>query len=254
MVDKDIVLDIPTPSITVTPTPSEIEFSEDELFVDLSDYQDGSEVTFITDIKGTVTGTKLKEYTLEAFPVGSEDRIYIFTGTTEVKDGTVGTIDPTLLMNGYYKVVLTAVAEEGSVEDSIVVLVTGQAKIGNYSLTFLDMSLSVSGIPVEVYRTYDSRQKSEEGDFGYGWTMSIGGPKISYSGDLSCGWEYQKQPLLLVPQNVWKESYPHEVYIDWGNGKTETFVMSLSPEKWLDVPENSKHMSLKNTFLQDMTE
>lgn len=236
LVDKDIVLDIPTPSITVTPTPFEVEFNEDELFADISNDQDGSEVTFITDIKGTVTGTKLKEYTLEAFPVGSEDRIYIFTGTTEVKDGTVGTIDPTLLMNGYYKVVLTAVAEEGCVEDSIVVLVTGQAKIGNYSLTFLDMTLPVSGLPVEVYRTYDSRQKSEEGDFGYGWTMSIGGPKISYSGDLSCGWEYQKQPLLLVPQNVWKESYPHEVYIDWGNGKTETFVMSLSPEKWLDVP------------------
>ena len=60
-------------------------------------------------------------------------------------------------------------------------LVTGQAKIGNYSMTFLDMTLPVSGLPVEVYRTYDSRQRTKLGDFGYGWTMSIGGPKVSVS-------------------------------------------------------------------------
>ena len=152
----------PTTTPTVTPTPTPIVFTEDELFVDIDDSQDGKDITFITDITGTVKGTLLQDYTLEVFPVGSDTAVYSKAGTEAIEDGVLGTLDPTLLMNGYYKVVLTGNTADAYITDEIVVLVTGQAKIGNYSMTFLDMTLPVSGLPVEVYRTYDSRQSVAE--------------------------------------------------------------------------------------------
>jgi len=136
-------------------------------------------------------------------------------------------------MNGYYQVKLTAYTSNGQgLYDEITVLVTGQAKIGNYSISFLDMTLPVAGLPVEIYRTYDSRQRTQLGDFGYGWTMSVGGPSISITNDLCAGWTQLSRTILgIVPQYFWMEEGPHEVYVDWGNGNSETFAMKLNPEQ-----------------------
>ena len=209
----------------------ERELTDEELFADINDMQDGQKVTFITDITGVVKGTLLKKYTFEVFPADSEEAVYTFTGKEAVESGAVGKLDPTLLMNGYYRIVLTAYADEGSVKDEIVVLVTGQAKIGNYSMSFLDLTLPVSGLPVEVYRTYDSRQRTKLGDFGYGWTMSIGGPKVSVSSPLGKYWGTELRQQLGTPLYYWKDEHPHEIYVDWGNGDSEKFTLVLSPEK-----------------------
>ena len=131
-----------------------VTVDEGELFADLTDDQDGKEITFIADITGTVSGTALQNYTLEVCPVGSEDPVYTTSGTSEIEEGTLGTIDPTLLMNGFYTVKLSAYSATDVVEDSVVILVTGQAKIGNFSMSFLDMSLPVAGLPVEVYEDH----------------------------------------------------------------------------------------------------
>ena len=259
-VAKDLNIQIPSPTPTVTPTgtptPTPADFTDEELFVDINDIQDGKEITFITDITGTAKGTLLKRYTFELFPVNSNEAVYTHSGTTAVDDGTVGTIDPTLLMNGFYKAVLTAYADDGFIMDEIVVLVTGQAKIGNYSMTFLDLTLPVSGLPVEVYRTYDSRQRTLNGDFGYGWSMSIGGPKISVSNPLGKNWGTEQKQVLGMPFYYWKEEHPHEVYIDWGNGETETFSLVLDPERtlssgnWHDVSASFENKSGNGDVLE----
>ena len=206
------------------------EFTDEELFVDIDEEQTPSEITFISDVIGTVSGTELQNYTLELFPVNNEAAVYTYTGDTAVEEGILGTVDPTLLMNGYYKVVVTANAEDGSVSDEIVVLVKGQAKIGNFTLSFRDMTLPVTGLPVEVYRTYDSRQRNELGDFGYGWSMSIGGPRIAVSGEPSEGWGQRSSGHSIGVKYFWDEEYPHEIYVDWGNGHEETFKLKLTPE------------------------
>ena len=222
---------IPSPTPTDIPLVDPGEFTDEELFADIEDSQDGEEVSFITDIIGTVSGTELQSYTFEVFPTGSEEAVYTYTESGEVDESVVGTVDPTLLVNGFYVVKLTANAEDGYVEDSIVVLVTGQAKVGNYSISFLDMSLPVAGLPVEVYRTYDSRQRTQMGDFGYGWNMTVGGPTISVSCDLGSGWSQDVRTILgVVPQYYWVEEHPHEIYVDWGNGSSETFELKLSPD------------------------
>ena len=232
----EFLLEITTPTPTVTPTVTPTpygEFTNEELFADIEDSQDGEDITFITDIIGTVSGTELQSYTLAVFPVDSEEAVFTYTDTNPVDNATVGTIDPTLLMNGYYKVVLTAYAEGGYVWDEVIVLVKGQAKVGNFTISFLDMTLPVAGLPVEVYKTYDSRQRTQTGDFGYGWTMSIGGPDISISTNLGEDWGAEMQMVLAVPMYYWSEVHPHEVYIDWGNGHEEVFKLVLSPESTL---------------------
>ncbi len=240
------IVDTPTP--TPTTSPDSPDYTEDELFCDLTDSQDGREVTFITDITGTVTGTELQDYSFEIIPVGSEEPVYASTGIEAVEeDGVVGTLDPTLLMNGFYRIVLRANVEDGYVEDSVIVLVTGQAKIGNFTISFLDMSLPVAGLPVEVYRTYDSRRRTIDGDFGYGWEMTIGGPSISVSQNLAMGWGYESRTTYMLPLNYWKEEHPHEIYVDWGNGSSETFSLSLSSDGWLETPLGTIDVSFTNT-------
>ena len=218
-------------TIEIEYTAPEREFTDDELLADIDDDLDGEEITFFTDITGTVSGSELQSYTFELFPVDSEESVYSSEGTEPIEDDTIYTIDATLLMNGYYRAVLTAYAEDGYIEDSVVVLVTGNAKVGNFTISFMDITLPVVGLPVEVYRTYDSRQRMELGDFGYGWTMSVGGPNASISGNLGEGW-YQDTNDTIIAGNrySWAEEYPHEIYIDWGNGSSEVFEVNLSPE------------------------
>ncbi len=228
----------------------EKEYAPSELYADIDNYINGTEITFIRDIYGTVKGTELKSYKLEAIYVDTGAVVYTQTGTEAVEGtaeqkGIIGKLDPTLLMNGYYKLVLTAYAEEGSVSDEAIVLVTGQAKIGNYSMTFNDMTLPVAGLPVNIYRTYDSRQKDQLGDFGYGWTMSFGGPTIHVSADLGKGWSFLRQQTL-PGKAYWAPDYSHEIYIDWGNGSTDKFELKLTPKEWMDPPVYSIEAYFEN--------
>ncbi len=225
------------PDEPVTPTPSVREFSDGELFVEIDRSQMGMEISFIKDIYGEVSGTILNDYTFEVISVDSGEVVYSVIGREEVINSILGTIDSTLLLNGYYEVVVTANSDEGSISDSIVVLVTGQAKIGNYTISFLDMTLPVNGLPVEVYRTYDSRTRNTSGDFGYGWNMTIGGPSISVSTNLAENWGTEKRTMYYVPLYYPVSEIPHEVTVDWGNGHSETFSMAFTPEKFISVGE-----------------
>ena len=228
----------------------EKEYAPGELFADIDNEFNGAEITFISDITGTVKGTELKEYKFEVVSVDTGAVIYTQTGTeavegTDEQKGVVGKLDPTLLMNGYYKLVLTAYAEDGSTSDEAIVLVTGQAKIGNYSMSFNDMTIPVAGLPVNIYRTYDSRQKDQVGEFGYGWTMSFGGPTIHVSSDLGKGWSFLRQ-TTLPGKAYWAPDYTHQIYIDWGNGSTDKFELKLSPKEWMDPPVYSIEAYFEN--------
>ncbi len=228
----------------------EKEYAPGELFADIDNHINGTEITFIRDIYGTIKGTALKSYKLEAIYVDTGAVVYTQTGTEAVEGtaeqkGIIGKLDPTLLMNGYYKLVLTAYAEEGSVSDEAIVLVTGQAKIGNVSMTFNDMTLPVAGLPVNIYRTYDSRQKDQVGEFGFGWTLSFGGPTIHVSADLGKGWSFLRQQAL-PGKAYWAPDYSHEVYIDWGNGSKDKFELKLTPKDWMDPPVYSIEAYFEN--------
>lgn len=142
--------------------------------VDLTTPDDNATITSPTDIIGTVEDPNLVSYTLAVAPLGSDSFTNFFTATTQVSHGLLGHFDPTLLQNDSYVVRLTAVNTGGLRSTTeITVHVAQSLKLGNFALSFTDLTVPVSGIPISVTRTYDSLNVSESGDFGFGWRLEF---------------------------------------------------------------------------------
>ncbi len=131
-------------------------------------------VTQPTEILGTVDSDRLDSWTLTSRPIGAGDAVTLATGNAPVAGGTLATFDPTLLLNGLYELELTATDVQGQqVAEQIAVVVDGQMKIGHFTLSFIDLAVPLSGLSIEVVRTYDSRRRQQLGDFGFGWNLDI---------------------------------------------------------------------------------
>ncbi|HZR29627.1 MAG TPA: RHS repeat-associated core domain-containing protein [Terriglobales bacterium] len=146
---------------------------------------EGSEITGATTVTGTVSSPNLSTWTLEYEASGSTVFTQFAAGTTA---SVSGTLDPSLLLNGIAQIRLTGVDQSGQSASTIVdVVVTRNVKIGNFTLSFNDLTIPVAGIPIQIIRTYDSRNKSV-GDFGFGWSLSIKTTKVDVNGILGDNW------------------------------------------------------------------
>ena len=162
-------------------------------------------VTKPTDVLGRVSGKLLESWTLSYRASGEADWKEIVTQRYPI-DGKLGTFDPTLLLNGLYDLRLEAVDANGlALWDEITVSVEGNMKIGNFTVSFVDLQIDMAGIPIQVIRTYDSRQKDRKGDFGFGWTLDIrqgtyrtNGP-VGLNWEIAEGYEYAEGYPILVP-------------------------------------------------------
>jgi YD repeat-containing protein len=131
-------------------------------------------LTNITEVRGSVTDTNLNYYVLEVASLDSDNWREVFRGTANVTDGVLGKFDPTGLMNDTYRLRLTAFDTNGagnSIEQEVEV--AGELKLGNFRLSFTDMTIPVTGIPISLTRTYDSLTSGMTDDFGYGWRMEF---------------------------------------------------------------------------------
>ncbi|HXN52696.1 MAG TPA: RHS repeat-associated core domain-containing protein [Candidatus Acidoferrum sp.] len=155
---------------------------------------EGAEVTAPTTVTGTVTSPNLSNWILEYQASAST----IFTQFAAGTSATVsGTLDPSLLLNGIAQIRLTGVDQSGQTATIIVnVVVTRNVKVGNFTLSFNDLTVPVAGIPIQVIRTYDSRVKSS-GDFGFGWSLSIKTTKVDVNGVLGQNWTGTKSSGFL---------------------------------------------------------
>ncbi len=141
-------------------------------------------VTEVTAVTGTVTdnGTLLS-WKLEYRPADGR------TGWQTVRSVTSGlgssvtvneTFDPTLLPNGLYGLRLTGTDTGGNTgTDEVTVRVDGNLKLGNFNLTFVDLTIPLAGIPITVGRVCETLDANEQGDFGYGWHLEMGGYKVA---------------------------------------------------------------------------
>jgi YD repeat-containing protein len=184
---------------------------------------DGDSVTNITDITGTVTDGTFVEYSVAFAPVDGAFKV-IASGTSPVVDGVIGQFDPTLLPNGAY--ILRIEAKDSQGNRTVVrneVNVTGDVKLGNFRLSFTDLSVPVSGIPITITRTYDTLVADREGDFGYGWRLEM------YNASLTTSVEKTglEQDMIFNPFKVGTR-----VYVTTPGGKREgfTFEPKLAPE------------------------
>jgi large repetitive protein len=170
-------------------------------------------------IKGSVTDTNLDYYVLEVAPLdGSAPFKEVFRGTENVSNGTLGTFDPSLLLNDSYILRLSAFDTNGQGTTTEQTLsVAGELKLGNFQLSFTDLTIPVTGIPITLIRTYDSLTSNTRDDFGYGWRMEFRDTDLR----TSLGKDDQYE-LFGIRSKGFKEGT--RVYITLPGGKREAFT------------------------------
>jgi hypothetical protein len=124
---------------------------------------DGAEIKAPTAVVGSVSGGNwVLEYALGGDDTVAQSWRTLATGTGAVNAATLGQLDTTLLLNGIYALRLTATNANGqSAAIEIAIIVSGQMKVGNFTLAFSDLMTLVSGLPIEIIRSYDSRDKRD---------------------------------------------------------------------------------------------
>ncbi len=196
---------------------------------DITAPSDGSQVKEPVDVTGTASDTDFVRYSLEYSPQGLGQFVEFARGTAPVTNDILGRFDPTLLANGWYDVRLTV---EDAGGNSVVVQrtyeVVGEAKVGNFSVSFEDITIPVSGLPITVVRTYDSRRK-EKGDFGAGWSLTFRNDlRVSESGVLGKGWQQTKSGGFLPNYQI-VSTRSHIVTVNYPDGREERYEMGVDP-------------------------
>ncbi|MEO8344112.1 MAG: RHS repeat-associated core domain-containing protein [Betaproteobacteria bacterium] len=185
----------------------------------------GTAITGPTTIVGTANDTDFLRYELAFALAGDTTWTVLAEGTGPVVAGTLGTIDPTTLINDLYTIRLTVYDRGGnqSVATSTVQL-SGNMKLGLFSLSFVDLNLPLAGIPISLIRSYDSRDKTG-GDFGIGWKLGQQTLRLRANRVQGTGWlRTVAGPVVsLMPTSE------HKMSLTLGDGRVEEFDLQLSP-------------------------
>ena len=162
---------------------------------------DLAEVTAPTEVVASIRTDNLQSWSLATKPTGEGATTVIASGTGAVDNRVLGTFDPTMLLNGMHELVLTGTTAGGQIlTGRITVVVEGGMKIGNFSVSFMDLSVPLSGLAIEVLRTYDSRGRSTSSDFGHGWTVELRQGSYRNNRKPGDGWQILKG--FIPCQNV----------------------------------------------------
>ncbi len=184
-----------------------------------------AQVTEPVDVIGTADDANFLKYELAFAPAGDTTFTTIATGAAPVVNGVLGRLDPTLLLNDLHTLRLTVFdrADNAAVLD-VPVQVAREQKIGLFTIGFRDLGVAVSGIPIVVNRTYDSRDK-RTGDFGVGWRLDVETLRLRTNRVLGTGWLHGQAGAIvsLTPTDQ------HLVSLTLANGKIETFDLVVSP-------------------------
>jgi len=161
--------------------------------------------------------------------------------------------DPTMLRNGSYILRLTAENTGGKTATlDEQVEVAGNLKLGNFHLSFTDLSIPVSGIPITIGRNYDTLDAAVQGDFGYGWSMDYRdvklkvdiGPNPPYSFDSYPAFQDGTRVYITLPGGT-REGFTFKPYeqADCSLGITTSWRPAFVPDggvfDQLTVPDAS---------------
>jgi RHS repeat-associated protein len=204
--------------------------------VSITSPTEGTSITTSTNLVGSVASTALSSWTLEFHMQNESIFRPIATGTTAVTNAVLGTFDPTLVLNGNALIQLRATDTAGqtSIAGPITVVVIGSQKIGNFTVSFNDLSVPVAGLPIQVVRTYDSRNKTA-GDFGVGWRLDLSTVTLAANGLLGNNWVGTSSGGL-IPNLCIQPSSAHVVTISFADGTVFQFQPTLNPACHQIVP------------------
>jgi RHS repeat-associated protein len=197
--------------------------------VSISTALDGTQITSPTDITGSVSdGTWTLAYALkdDSHPMTFTT---FATGTGAVTNAKLGTLDPTLLLNGTYVLQLSTINAGGiTATTSISVSVSRNMKVGVFSLSFNDLTVPVAGIPIQIIRSYDSRDK-RVGDFGVGWRLSLANIRVQKSRNLGLNWQETQTQNGFVTQFCLNPTDNKFVTVTFPDGRVFTFQTGTNP-------------------------
>ena len=181
-------------------------------------------VATIDDDSGTVLWSVLWS------PRGAEQWTTIGTGSGPVVNDVVDTLDPTLLPDGWIDLRVRAVDPGGNwATNTQQMEIDSPTKVGNMVVTFQEMRIPMSGVPITVNRRYDSRTRGQSGDFGYGWDLDHKSITVSKSKPEGQAWT--QQSIFLFFTWYWQlyAPTPPEISFDFGAGAVREFTMGVSP-------------------------
>jgi RHS repeat-associated protein len=194
-------------------------------------------VTAPTRIKATITDDgSFSAYRLLIKPIDGEEfkQLWRINSPTAINNGFLDQFgsqykfDPSLVQNDSY--VLRLEAEDNGGKTSFseqVVDVAGGLKLGNFRLSFTDLEIPVTGIPITLTRTYDTLTSNTTDDFGYGWRMEF------RDTDLRTGVGKQTpEEQLLNKYKAFKEGT--KVYITLPGGQREAFTFKPKQVERID--------------------
>jgi RHS repeat-associated protein len=199
--------------------------------VSISSPADGDEVTAPTNVVGSIDkGNWRLEYSLNRDSEATgQSWTLMASGSAPVSNATLAQLDPTLLLNGIYSLRLTSIDNSGQIGQATVAVIVSRAlKVGLFTLSFNDLSVPVAGLPIQVVRTYDSRDK-RQGDFGVGWTLSLNNIRLEKSVNLGRFWN-ETVDNGLFPRYCLNASRAHLVTVTFPDGKVYKFAAATSPQ------------------------
>ncbi len=185
--------------------------------------QDDAILTSPTDVLVTVDDDTLTSYTL--YLVDDQGNIIseLASGTQEVTNAPIGRVDTTAVANGAYTLRLVAEDAGGNVSvDNQFITIESNAKIGNFSLGFTDLSTSLGGLPISISRTYDTLNSQEVGDFGYGWTLDLFDMDIRTDVDMGTS---DLSDIGLIPSL----QHGSRLHVTLPDGTKQSFTMQVVP-------------------------
>jgi RHS repeat-associated protein len=114
-------------------------------------------------------------WTVDLLRINTTGGIRLGSGTGSVADQKVGTIDPTLIANDTYALIITVNQGGQTTTAQFSYDVTSaNLKLGNFEVTFADISTQIAGVKLTLLREYNSLDVSQ-GDFGAGWRLVLPG-------------------------------------------------------------------------------
>ncbi len=178
------------------------EADDDRPEAEITAPADGESVLGPIEITGTAADPGLVRYELAISPAGEESFTVIGGGTAPVVDGVLTRLDPTVMLDDLYRLRLTVLDAGGNQSvDEVSVQVDGRQKIGNFSIRYQDLAVPLSGLPITVERTYDSRDK-RRGEFGVGWRLGVQSIKVTCTNPLGEGWYVAKAGIAYTLLNA----------------------------------------------------
>ena len=199
---------------------------------------DGQEITKPTPIIGSVSAGSWKlEYSLLDGSGNPTTFVTFASGVAPVTNSTLGTFDPTVLLNGQYVMRFSSTDNAGQTATATsTVDVSRNTKVGNFTLSFNDLSVPLPGLPITVTRNYDSRDK-RVGDFGLGWTLSVANVRVQKTGGaIGTGWDEEQNWSGFFPTYCLQPIKNHTVSVTFPDGKVYKFQAVNSPQCQQLVP------------------